>query len=48
MLSNLEEFVGIFGSDLLRLEELQAVAAEENVAEPVHLCRAILGGIFSR
>ena len=37
MLSNLEEFVGIFGSDLLRLQELQSVAAEENVPEPVHL-----------
>ena len=46
MLSNLEEFVGIFGSDLFRLEELQAVAAEENVSEPVHLCRAIFGEYF--
>ena len=34
---NLEEFVGIFGSDLLWLQELQSVAAEENVPETVHL-----------
>ena len=34
---DLEEFVRVFGSDLFRFEELQAVAAEEDVAKAIHL-----------
>ena len=34
---DLEEFVWVFGSDLFRFEELQAVAAEEDVAKAIHL-----------
>ena len=36
-LVDLEEFVWVFGSDLFRFEELQAVAAEEDVAKAIHL-----------
>ena len=34
---DLEEFVWVFGSDLFRFEEFQAVAAEEDVAKAIHL-----------
>ena len=34
---DLEEFVWVFGSDLFRFEELQAMAAEEDVAKAIHL-----------
>ena len=34
---DLEEFVWVFGSDFFRFEELQAMAAEEDIAKAIHL-----------
>ena len=43
---DLEEFVRVFGSDLFRFEELQAVAAEEDVAKAIHLSSEKASGNF--